>query len=79
MKDRRNWRTWLFPIIVAAALSSVIAFTASSAKVDVHIKSESIHKDVESLDERYMPREVLDEKLGNMQQTLDRIEQKIGD
>ena len=78
MKDRRNWKTWLLPIIVAAGLSAVLAFTASSVKVGVHLENESIHKDVEILDQRYMPREVLDEKLNNMQQTLDRIELKMG-
>ncbi len=78
MKDRRNWRTWLFPIVAAAVLSAALAFTAASAKVSTHLEDESIHKGVELLDERYMPREVLNEKLDNMQQTLDRIEQKVG-
>ena len=79
MKERRNWKTWLLPSIVAVALSSALIFTASSARVEAHIESESIHKDVESLDERYMPREVLYEMFDNLQETLDRIEQKIGE
>ncbi len=78
MKDRRNWKTWLLPIIAAASISAVLAFTAAAAKVNVHIESDSIHKDIESLDERYMPRETLEEKFRNIEASLARIEKAVG-
>ncbi len=79
MKDRRNWKIWLLPGVVFVALTAIMAFTAASARIDAHIETEAIHKDVETLDERYMPREVLNEKLDNIQNTVKRIEQKLGD
>ena len=79
MKERRNWKTWLLPGIVLAALTALVAFTAASTKIDVHLGDSSQHMRIEDLDERYMPREVLNEKLTNIQTTLKRIEGKMGD
>ena len=79
MKERRNWKGWLLPGIVLAALTAALAFTASSSRIGAHLEDDSQHMRIETLDERYMPREVLNEKLDNMQQTLVRIEQKIGE
>ncbi len=79
MKDRRNWKTWLLPGVVLAALTAILAFTGASAKIDIHLEDASQHMRVDTLDERYMPREVLNEKLDNIQESVERIEQKLGD
>lgn len=65
-------------VIIAAILSGIISFAVATERLDAHVGNEYVHKDIQTLGDTFVRKDVQDAEWRAINHKLDMISKKLG-